>query len=190
MTRMICVYCSSSDKVAPVYFDAARELGLAMAARGYGLIYGGTSVGLMGAVARAVHEGGGQVVGVIPEAIHREGISYDLADELIVTRDMRERKAAMENRATAFVALPGGFGTLEELFEILTLKQLRYHHKPLMLLDVDGFYKPLEDLFTHMYKERFAREEYRELYHFAPTVDALFTYLDGYQPPAPIRKWG
>jgi cytokinin riboside 5'-monophosphate phosphoribohydrolase len=187
--RTICVYCSSSDNISPDFFGAARELGTRMAQRGYALVYGGSSVGLMGAVARSVHEHGGRVIGVIPESLYSHGVGYDRADELIITKDMRERKAMMESRAEAFVALPGGFGTLEEVFEILTLKQLRYHNKPLALLNAGGFYDPLLALCEHMYEQKFAKPEHRQLYHVTPDVDGLFTYLDSYQPPDVGLKW-
>lgn len=189
MPHSICVFCSSSDRVAPVFFDAARELGAEIARRGHTLVYGGAGVGLMGTVARSVHQHGGRVVGVIPEALKAAGIGYDLCDELIVTRDMRERKAVLDQRSTAFFGLPGGFGTLEEVLEAITLKQLSYHAKPVLLLNLDGFYNPLEHLFEHIYAQNFAREHYRELYHFAPAVSEAFTYLDAYQPPTVRGKW-
>ncbi len=140
MPLNVCVFCSSSDVIEPTYFAAASELGTALASRRDTLIYGGTNVGLMGAVARAVHQHGGRVVGVIPSFIAGRGLAYSPADELIVTRDMRERKARMEERADVFVALPGGFGTLEEMLEIVTLKQLQQHTKAVIFLNVDGFY--------------------------------------------------
>lgn len=189
MEKLICVYCSSSSSVAPDFFDAARALGAEIARQGYGLIYGGAKVGLMGTVARAVKENGGKVVGVIPEALHARGITNETLDELIITKDMRERKATMESRADAFVTLPGGFGTFEELFEILTLKQLEYHNKPVTVLNVNGFYDPLVALFEHVYEQKFARPDYRELYHIAPDVADLFRYLAAYKPPQLKSKW-
>ena len=137
MYKTICVYSSSSDAIAPEFFAVAEELGAALAGAGYGLIYGGARVGLMGAVARAVHAHGGHVVGVLPGVLQRKELTYEPADELIITQDLRERKAIMETRADAFIALPGGFGTLEEVLEILTLKQLLLHSKPLVLLNTD-----------------------------------------------------
>lgn len=189
LEQSLCVYSSSSDLVDPVFFTAAAALGEAIAGHGWTLVYGGTNVGLMGAVARAAHRCGGKVVGVIPQRIADAGIAYSDADELIVTREMRERKAMMETRSTAFVGLPGGFGTLEEIFEILTLKQLGYHAKAVAVLNVAGFYDPLVGLFEHIYQHRFAKPTYRELYHVAPDVPELFAYLEGYQPPQVVRKW-
>jgi uncharacterized protein (TIGR00730 family) len=189
MPRTICVYCSSSDAVAPIFFAAATELGMLLGQRRCALVYGGVRVGLLGALAAAVHQHGGTVVGVIPEAIQAQGIAYDVADELVVTPDLRTRKALMADRAEAFVALPGGFGTLEELLEIITLKQLGLHTKPIVLLNIQGFYEPLIALFEHLYRERFARPEYRHLYHIAPDVADAFSYLDTYRPVPLPGKW-
>lgn len=186
--KNICVYCSSSDAVAPVYFDVARELGAHIAARGNTLVYGGADLGLMGAVARAVHAGGGRVVGIIPQTLQDRDIAYDLADEVIITRDLRERKAAMAARADAFVALPGGIGTLEELLEILTLRQLQEHTKPIVLLNTNGYYAPLFTLFDHLYREHFAKP-FDTLYHVTADVAEVFAYLDTYRPFLAPSKW-
>ena len=145
--KTICVYCSSSDAIAPAYFEVARELGAQIAVRGNTLVYGGADLGLMGAVARAVHDGGGRVIGIIPQTLQERGITYDVADETIITRDLRERKAQMAARADAFVTLPGGVGTLEELLETLTLRQLQEHTKPIVLLNANDYYAPLLALF-------------------------------------------
>jgi uncharacterized protein (TIGR00730 family) len=152
------------------------------------LIYGGARIGLMGEMARTVQTHGGKVIGIIPEKIQNMGIAYTEAEELVVTPDLRERKAAMESRADAFVALPGGFGTLEEILEVLTLKQLNFHQKPIVFLNTNGFYDPLLDLFEHIYTHRFAKPDYRQLYQLIPDVPGLFAYLDSYQPTGPINK--
>jgi len=189
MVKTICVFCSSSNAVDAVYFGAARELGEAMARRGWGLVYGGSDVGLMGAVARAVHLHHGTVVGVIPQTIHAQGIAYETADELLVTKDLRERKAEMERRADAFIAMPGGFGTLEEIIEVLTLKQLQLHLKPIIFLNINGFYDPLVTLFEHFYQQQFARPGSRDLYCVAPDVNRAIEYIESYQPPVIQSKW-
>jgi len=189
MPKAICVYSSSSDAIAPHFFAEAEELGATIARAGYALVYGGARVGLMGAVARAVHAEGGRVIGVIPDVLQTKELTYDLADELIITRDLRERKAVMEARADVFLALPGGFGTLEEVLEILTLKQLVLHSQPLVLLNTHGFYDPLIHLFEHIYRERFARPETRALYHLAAAVPDVFAYLAAYEAPQPPGKW-
>ena len=183
MPRNLCVFCSSSDVIEPVYFQAAKELGVAMAKRGDVLIYGGTNVGLMGAVARSLHQQGGRVVGIIPSFLATRGMAYAPADELILTRDMRERKAVMESRADAFLALPGGFGTLEEMLEIITLKQLQQHTKPTVFLNTAGFWDPLAELFRHMQAHQFVKPSSGSLYDFAPTVTEALACLDSYEPP-------
>lgn len=132
----------------------------------------------MGVLARAVHERDGHVYGVIPEALKQvEGIAYDLADDLVVTQTMQERKAIMYTRADSFVVLPGGFGTLEEFLEVLTLKQLGYHQKPIFLVNAFGFYDPLLHLFDHFYDEHFARPDHRELYTVVRTPDEVMEQL-------------
>lgn len=164
----IAVYCASSNRVLDAYADDAARLGRAMAARGHGLVYGGGAVGLMGVVARAVHEAGGHVFGVIPEALKaREGIAYDLADELVVTDTMAERKRLMFTRADAFAVLPGGIGTLEEFFEVFTLRALGYHGKPIVLVNTDGFY---DDLLAFL--DRLRRDGFVHLHDAWPFVVA------------------
>ena len=177
----ICVFCSSSGALAQPYYEAARQFGTMLVDLGHSSVYGGADVGLMGEIARAVKRGGGYVIGVMPEILKDKRISYAAADEMVVTRDIRERKAEMAARADAFVALPGGFGTLEELFEVLTLRQLHEHTKPIVLLNTLDFYVPLINVFECFYRERFALP-IREFYYVAPTVDAIFTYLNTYQP--------
>ncbi len=187
--KIVCVYCSSSEAVPTPYFRAARDVGAHLARRGDTLVYGGGKVGLMGALAKAVHEHGGTVIGVIPESLRDMERAYTEADELIITKDLRERKAIMETHSDAFVALPGGYGTLEEMLEMLTLKQLQYHAKPLVFLNADHFYDPLLALFEHMYEQRFAKRHSQRLYYVAPTAQAVFHYLDTYQPEPAETKW-
>jgi uncharacterized protein (TIGR00730 family) len=190
MSQTLCVYCSSSDAVARTFFETAEEVGARLARQGYALIYGGGRIGLMGALARAVHQNGGRVIGVIPEFLHSKGLAYEAADELVITRDLRERKATMEARADGFVTLPGGFGTLEEALEIITLKQLGQHAKPIVIVNTQDFYAPLLQLMERIYRERFAKPEYRQLYHFASDVGEVFSYLATYQPASiSVTKW-
>jgi cytokinin riboside 5'-monophosphate phosphoribohydrolase len=168
----IGVYCSASDAIASHFKDAAHETGRQLAARGHELVYGGGRVGLMGVIARAVHDHGGRVVGAIPRALkEREGIAYEVADEMHVTDTMQERKRIIFTRADAFIVLPGGFGTLEELMEVLTLRQLGYHDKPIVILNTDGFYDRLLHLFDHFYETHTAHEKYRGLYVVADTPE-------------------
>jgi hypothetical protein len=166
----ICVYCSSSNAIADAYPPVAETLGREIARRDHALVYGGGAVGLMGVLAHAAHEDGGTVTGVIPSKLQdREGIAYD-ADELVVTDTMRERKGIMYSRADAFVVLPGGYGTLEELMEVLTLKQLGYHDRPIAILNVDGFFDTLLDFFAELREGHFVREDLAELVHVVATV--------------------
>src|SRR5882757_7692402 len=164
MPKLLCVYCSSSDRLDPKYVTAAEELGHELVARGWGLVYGGGKTGLMGAVARAVKSRGGRVVGVIPEFMKAKELAYDEADELVTVVTMRERKLLMETRADAYVALPGGWGTLEEIMEILTLRQLDVLRKPCVFLNQDGFYDELLAFFQKMVRERFNKPSNLELF--------------------------
>jgi len=189
MVRSVCVFSSSSDAVARHYMDAASALGTLLAERKLTLIYGGGKVGLMGAVARAVHARGGRVIGVIPHYLRKKEVAYEEADELIITRDLRERKAVMEERADAFVALPGGFGTLEEILEILTLKQLETHAKPVVFLNTRRFFDPLMVVFEQLFREQFTKPDYRAHYHIAAEPDGVLAHFDGYQPPPRVKKW-
>ncbi len=189
MIKQVCVYCSSSNAVAQSFFVAAEKLGELLAQQDYTLVYGGGHVGLMGAVARAVHAHGGKVIGVIPEALRAKEVAYLAADELIITRDLRERKAAMQARAQAFITLPGGFGTLEEVMEIITLKQLGFHSAPIVILNTENYYQPLLDFFEHVFRHRFAKPEHRELYHVVPTPEEALARLKDYQPVVVPDKW-
>ena len=181
MPLSICVYCSASDNILPEYFQLAADLGKAIAERGDTLVYGGATVGLMGEIARNVQQGGGRVVGIIPQSLVEHEIAYQNADELIVTNGFRERKAMMEERADAFVTLPGGLGTLEELFEIMNLRQLRMLDKPLVLLNHNGFYDPLARLIEHMQEANFVRMSLQSLCYFSLDVPDTFAYIDKWQ---------
>ena len=191
MTRSICVYCSSSNHIDPLYFAVAEEAGRLLGERGDTLVYGGGKVGLMGVIARSVHAHGGRVVGVIPDALkEREGVAYETADHLITTRTMQERKAIMFSRAEAFLVLPGGFGTLEEFFEVLTLRQLGYHDLPITLVNTANFFDPLLELFEHLYRERFAARSHRYLYHVAATPADALAHIEAYLAEHGARGFG
>lgn len=178
----VCVYCASSDHVPALYLDAAHTFGEGMARRGWTLVYGGGSIGLMGAVARAVHGAGGRVIGVIPQTLLEREVGYREADELIVTATLRERKQIMDDRANAFVALPGGFGTLEELLEIMTLRMLGYHNKPIVIVNIGGYFEPLLTQFEYIFSQNFAHERYRRLYTVKADSEAALTYLEHMVP--------
>ena len=187
--KSICVYCSSSNAVDPHYVAAAVEFGTLLGQRGLTLVYGGASVGLMGQLATAVHRAGGRVLGVIPQSLRDREIAYEASDELIVTRDLRERKAIMEARADAFVALPGGFGTLEEVLEVLTLKQLRTHQKPVVFLNTAGFYDRLLAVFEQLYEQRFTKADHRHCYGVATAPADVLHLLDHPRPVPEVAKW-
>ena len=189
MSKLLCVYCSSSDRVDRKYVAAATELGHALVANGWGLVYGGGKTGLMGAVARAAKERGGRVVGVIPEFMKARELAFTEADELVTVVTMRERKLLMEAKADAFVALPGGWGTLEEILEILTLRQLDIVKKPCVFLNQDGFYDPLLKLFDRMLAEKFFKPSNMELFRVANTVVEIFPQIAAAEGAKAEPKW-
>jgi uncharacterized protein (TIGR00730 family) len=158
--RSICVYCGSNDGRLPEYAAAAERLGRDMAEAGVRLVYGGGSVGLMGIVARSVLAHGGQVTGIIPQFLKDREVMLKEVSELIVTADMHERKRIMFERSDAFVALPGGIGTLEEVIEVMTWAQLEQHEKPVLIVNIKGFWDPLVALFAHMTREGFLHKEF------------------------------
>jgi uncharacterized protein (TIGR00730 family) len=159
--KRVCVYCGSREGSRPAYARAARDLGAALAARGIGLVYGGGRIGLMGIVADAVLAEGGSVTGVIPRALVSKEVAHLDLKDLRVVGSMHERKALMAELSDAFIALPGGFGTLEEMFEVLTWAQLRFHQKPCGLLNVEGFYDGLLSFLDHAVSEDFIRARLR-----------------------------
>jgi len=189
MISSVTVFCGSSDVVDAKYFAAAVDLGRKLARKGWRLIYGGGSVGLMGALSRSVLESGGHVTGVIPRALLDLGVGETRVSELVVTDGLRDRKAIMDERGDAFVALPGGIGTLEEVLEALTLKQLGYHGKPIAVLDLDGFFDPLWAQFQRGIDEGFIKSEFLDLWYPAADVDALLRYLESYVPHSYGPKW-
>jgi uncharacterized protein (TIGR00730 family) len=184
----VCVFCGSSPGASPRYLAAARALGETIAGRGLGLVYGGASVGLMGAVADAALAAGGAVTGVIPGALEAKELAHRGLTRLEVVGSMHERKARMAELSGAFVALPGGMGTLEELAEILTWAQLGLHRKAVGVLDVAGYWRPLLAFFDHAVEERFLRPEHRRMLLSAEEPGALLDALGAYVPTAQ-EKW-
>jgi len=185
----ICVFCSSSDAVGPEYFAAAAAMGSLIGSGGHTLVFGGGRVGMMGAVARAVHAAGGRVVGIIPRFMDRTGVTYEKCDDLVVTEDMRDRKARMMSSSNAFVALPGGFGTLEELSELITLLQFRLLTGPLALVNTLGFYDGLAGIFERFYREKFAKPENGSVLALVEDPEAAMRYIDTFTPPKLVSKW-
>ncbi|BAM05334.1 LOG family protein [Phycisphaera mikurensis] len=178
----IAVFCGSGDGDDPAFAAAAEATGREVGRRGWRLVYGGGSVGLMGRVARATQAAGGAVTGVIPRAMMRRELAFEASDELVVVETMRERKQVMDDRADAFVVLPGGFGTLEEVAEVVTHRFLNYHNKPVVIVDVAGFWSPLRTLFDHFEAARFAGPAYREAYRFVATAEEALAALDAVVP--------
>jgi cytokinin riboside 5'-monophosphate phosphoribohydrolase len=185
----ICVYCSSSNAVADIYFDSAKKLGNLIGENGHSLIYGGANVGLMEQVAVAVKAFNGKITGIIPQKIHDKQLSSNHPDELIITPTMDERKALMRELSDAFIALPGGFGTLEEILEVITLKQLDYHRKPIVFINVNGFFNDLFSQFEKSYSESFAKENYRKLYTSVDSSEEAINYILKYKYEEMGPKW-
>jgi hypothetical protein len=189
--RRVCVFCGSSLGARPDYAEAARVLGGELAERAIGLVYGGAHVGLMGAVADACRRAGGEVIGVIPGSLVEAEVAHTGLDDLRIVSTMHERKAVMAELSDGFVALPGGFGTLEEFCEVLTWSQLGLHSppKPCGLVDVAGFFGPLIALFDSAVDQGFLRPENRRLVLAAADPRTMLDALAGWQAPPPIRKW-
>jgi uncharacterized protein (TIGR00730 family) len=175
--RTLCVFCASASGARPSYREAATDLGRQLAARDIGLVYGGATAGLMGAVADAVLAGGGRVIGVIPHVLVDKEISHSGCTELHVVDTMHTRKALMGERADAFLILPGGFGTFEELFEVLAWQTLRLHSKPMCLLNTEGFYDGLLKFLDHCVVEGVLKPQAREILLVADTVDEALAKL-------------
>lgn len=186
--RNVCVYCGSSAGRDPAYVEAAGALGRALVARGLGLVYGGASVGVMGAVADAVLDLGGRAVGVIPEALVRKEIAHGGLTELVVTSSMHERKTRMADLSDAFVALPGGIGTLEEIFEAWTWGQLGLHAKPSGFLNVAGYWDGLVSFLDHAVRERFVREPHRAMLVVSEDPEELLDRFAAWRAPD-VPKW-
>ena len=187
--QKICVYCGSSDDVPSIYFQAARDIGAALASRGYTLVYGGGSTGLMGAVADATLQHGGQVIGVIPEHFYTPQLRHESLTRLEVVPDMHTRKARMAELADAFIALPGGYGTLEEFFEILTWAQIGLHTKPIGLFNFQGYYDGLLAFIRHARQEGFIFAEHEALFVYATAAEPLLDALQAYQHPGGTERW-
>jgi uncharacterized protein (TIGR00730 family) len=185
----VCVFSGSRPGVRLGYRSSARALGEAIARRGLGLVYGGSSAGLMGQLADAAMAAGAEVVGVIPEALVAKEVAHEHLTRLVVVKTMHERKAMMADLADAFVALPGGFGTLEELFEIVTWAQLGMHAKPIALLDAEGYFRPLVAMVEHAVAEGFVPDDQRALLLCHREPDALLDALAAWTPPVLGRKW-
>jgi uncharacterized protein (TIGR00730 family) len=186
--KRICVFCGSSPGVRPEYADAARAMGRALAEQGLALVYGGGRVGLMGIVADAVMQAGGQAIGVIPEALMRREVGHEALTELHVVASMHERKALMADLSDGFIAMPGGYGTFEEFCEVITWSQLGIHPKPCGLLNVAGYYDALLAMFDHGVAEGFIRPQHRAMVLTEADPAAVIERMRGFVPPD-SEKW-
>ena len=186
--KRICVFCGSSPGADPAYAEAAADLGRLLAGRGLTLVYGGGHVGLMGVLADAALAAGGRVTGVIPEALAAKELAHGGLTDLVVVGSMHERKALMSELSDAFIALPGGIGTLEEWFEVWTWSQLGFQPKPCGMLNVAGYYDHLLAFLDHMTEERFLSPPHRSMAIVEDRADRLLDRLASYQPPR-AEKW-
>jgi uncharacterized protein (TIGR00730 family) len=187
--KRVVVYCGSSDESRPVYLEAAGAMGRALVERGLTLIFGGGRTGMMGAVADAALQAGGTVVGIMPRQFNTPVLAHPALSEMILVDSMHQRKALMAEMGDAFVALPGGFGTLEELFEILTWAQIGMHCKPVGVLNAEAYFDPLLALIEHARREGFIYSVHRALLACEGTPEALLDRLAAYEPPQGLGRW-
>ena len=187
--KSICVYCGSSDKINPAYLEGATRMGRAIAQRGLQLWYGAGSTGLMGAVANGSLEAGGEVIGVIPALFHTPQLAHAGLTRLEIVDSMHQRKERLANQAEAFIALPGGFGTFEELFEILTWAQIGLHQKPVGLLNTLRYYDPLVSMVDYARSEGFIYDEHRALFVCEQEPEQLLDKLEQYNIPSGLNRW-
>ncbi len=185
----ICVFSSSSNAIPEIYFEEAKKLGQLIGEKGHNLINGGANVGLMETVTVAASEYGAKTLGIIPERFADRSLASKKLHVLITTRDMQERKAKMREMADAFIALPGGFGTMEEVLEVLTLRQLNYHRKPIVFINTNNFFKYLFKQFEVSFEQNFAKEIYRALYFSANNSNKALDYILHYEPVELDSKW-
>jgi len=186
--KKICVYCGSSPGKNPAYSHTAVNLAEALCGRGIGLVYGGAAVGVMGTIADAVLKAGGEAIGVIPSSLAVKEVAHDNLSELHVVASMHERKAMMAELADGFIALPGGWGTLEEIFEILTWAQLGFHDKPCGLLNIEGYYDGLIGFLENSFEQQFVNELFRPMLMKAKEPEVLLDQFAAYRAPK-VRKW-
>jgi cytokinin riboside 5'-monophosphate phosphoribohydrolase len=185
----ICVFCSSSNAIDNSYFQEAHRLGKLIGQGNHNMVNGGANVGLMEAVTISASNAGAKTIGIIPEKLIDRSLASDNTHEVIVTKDMMERKEKMRDISDAFIALPGGFGTLEEILEVMTLRQLSYHTKPVIFINTNNFFKYLLKQFEVSYEEMFAKDIYRKLYFIAKNSDEAMEYINNYKPVELDNKW-
>lgn len=180
--KRVCVFASSSNFLDEEYYEDAKELGKLLGQNNYDIVYGGSNLGLMWACASQVKEHGGKITGIMPEKLHNLGVFTEGCDEFIITAGMRERKAKIDEISEAVIALAGGFGTLEELSEMIVQKQLGYNKKPIIILNTNGFYNKLNEFFEEIIEQKFANKNMRKIYFIAQTPTEAIEYLKNYEP--------
>lgn len=180
--KRVCVFASSSNFLDEKYYEDAKELGKLLGQDNYDIVYGGSNLGLMWACASQVKEHGGKITGIMPEKLHNLGVFTEGCDEFIITAGMRERKAKIDEISEAVIALAGGFGTLEELSEMIVQKQLGYNKKPIIILNTNGFYNKLNEFFEEIIEQKFANKNMRKIYFIAQTPTEAIEYLKNYEP--------
>ncbi len=180
--KNIAVFCSSSNALENIYYNFAEVFGRQLAAEGFNLVYGGANVGMMKILADTVKENGGKVIGVIPKSFDHRGLTQKNLDKLFIVPDMQTRKKKIISISDAFVALPGGFGTLDELLEVIVLKQLSMIHSPIVILNFNGFYDNMLKMFDDIFEQNFAKSRYKNLYYVADCIDDVFEYIKKYEP--------
>ncbi len=185
----ICVFCSSSNAISDLYFEEARNLGTLIGKENHTLVNGGANVGLMETMTISARNAGAKTIGVIPEMLRDRSLASDNSHQVIVAPNMHERKAKMREISDAFIAMPGGFGTLEEILEVITLRQLSYHTKPIVFINTNGFFNHLFKQIEISYSESFAKEIYRELYFIAKNSTEALEYIKNYIPVVLDTKW-
>ncbi len=185
----ICVFCSSSNAIPEIYFNEAKELGTLLGKNSDTLINGGANVGLMEAVTIAAGNAGAKTIGIIPKRMIGRSLASDNSHEVLITKDMMGRKAKMRDMSDAFIALPGGFGTLEEILEVITLRQLSYHTKPIVFVNTNNFFEYLFKQFEVSYRDMFAKNLYRDLYFVASNSAEAIDFIKSYKPVDLDTKW-
>jgi cytokinin riboside 5'-monophosphate phosphoribohydrolase len=185
----ICVFSSSSNAIPQIYFDEGENLGRLIGEQGHSLVNGGANVGLMETVTIAAARAGAKTIGIIPERFADKSLASTNSHLLITTNDMQERKAKMRELSDAFIALPGGFGTLEEIMEVLTLRQLNYHNKPVVFINTNNFFEHLFNQFEVSFSQNFAKDIYRALYFSAENSEQAMDYINSYEPVELDAKW-
>ncbi|MBQ8204150.1 MAG: TIGR00730 family Rossman fold protein [Clostridia bacterium] len=177
----ICIYGASSNIIDSVYIEGGEDLGRRLAKRGHAIVYGGGAEGMMGAVARGMSQENGEIIGIAPSFFKVDGVLYDKCTKFLYTDTMRDRKKMMEDLSDAFLVTPGGIGTYDEFFEILTLRQLCKHLKPIAIFDINGYFKPLIDMLEQTIKEKFMPDTNRKLYFVSDNPDDIIDYLENYK---------